>query len=75
MLDRVILPIEKAFAHYPEVEIKNGLVQLAEQGAQLKLVEGLGQEFLRIYDTDHLFRGLGEMNSAGRLNFQGFYKH
>ena len=75
LLDRVMLSIEKAFLHYPKVELKSGLVQLAEQGVQLKLAADREREFLRIYDTDHIFRGLGEVDATGRLNFQRFYKH
>lgn len=74
-LDGVILPIEKAFAHYPKIELKDGLIQLAERGVQLKIGKGQNEEFLRVFDSDQIFRGLGQLDAAGRLQFQRFYKH
>ena len=74
-LDSVVLPIEKAFAHYPKIELKDGLIQLAERGVQLKLSEGQNAELLRVFDSDQIFRGLGQLDAAGRLHFQRFYNH
>ena len=74
-LDRTILPIEKAFGHYPEVELKNGLILLAERGVALKLVEAHEGEYVRVIDSDRVFRGLGQLDDSGRLHFQRFYNH
>ena len=72
-LDRMILSIEKAFLHYPHIELKNGLIQLVEQGSVLKLNCHEMQEYLRIYDTNNRFRGLGQLDKAGSLTFHRFY--
>ena len=72
LLDRKIFSIEKAFLHYPYLELKNGLIQLVERGSVLKLDCPAKQEFLRIYDTDHRFRGLGQLDETGCLSFQRF---
>lgn len=73
-LDRLILPIEKAFGHYPKIELKNGLIQLAERGVRLKLQEASHTEYLRVFDSDQVFRGLGQLDAGGYLHFQRFYK-
>ena len=74
-LDRTILPIEKAFGHYPQIELKNGLILLAERGKALKLEDTQKGEFVRVVDSDRVFRGLGQLDDGGRLHFQRFYNH
>ncbi len=73
-LDRFLLPIEKAFLHYPRIGLKNGLLQLAERGATLKLESASNDEFFRIYDSDQMFRGIGQLDSGGCLHFQKFHR-
>lgn len=74
-LDRTILPIEKAFGHYPEIELKNGLILLAERGVTLKLDGSQKGEYVRVVDSDRVFRGLGQLDDSGYLHFQRFYNH
>ncbi len=74
-LDRTLLPIEKAFGHYPQVELKNGLILLAERGVALKLATSQNGEYVRVVDSDRVFRGLGHLDDSGHLHFQRFYNH
>lgn len=68
-LERVLLPIETAFMSYSEYEMKNGLLLALEQGARLKYPCGEGSKYIRIYDTNRVFRGLGSEDSQGFLHF------
>lgn len=74
-LDRTILPIENAFGHYPKIELKNGLILLAEQGVPLKLDKSECGQYARIVDSDRVFRGLGQLDASGHLHFQRIYNH
>lgn len=72
-LERVLLPIETAFLDYPEYEMKNGLLLGLEQGARLIYPEGINSKYIRIYDTNRVFRGLGAKNQQGFIDFSKFY--
>ena len=71
-LDRVVLPIETAFLGYPKIEMKNGLLLSLEKGVKLFPPEEISSEYIRIYDTNQRFRGLGRKNEDGFLHFSNF---
>jgi len=68
-LERTLLPIEAAFKDYPKYEMKNGLLQALEQGVRLKYPCEEKSKFIRIYDSNRIFRGLGSRDSQGLVNF------
>lgn len=69
---RVLLPIESAFLGYPKYQMKYGLLQALEQGASLKYPTHISSEYMRIYDTNGVFRGLGARNLQGIVDFSQF---
>lgn len=72
-LDRVLLPIETAFFDHPEFEMKNGLLLGLEQGASVLYPSEVMSQYIRIYDTNRIFRGLGARNERGFIDFSKFY--
>ena len=71
-LSRLVLPIETAFLAYPRAELKNGLLLAMEQGAKLKILEEISADYVRIYDTNQVFRGLGHKDEEGFMHFSKF---
>jgi len=72
-LERVLLQIEAAFLEYPQYEMKNALLLALEQGARVKFPHDINNKYMRIYDTNRVFRGFGVRNSQGFVNFSKFY--
>ena len=71
-LARLVLPIETALLAYPRAELKHGLLLALEQGARLKIPEEISGDYMRIYDTDRIFRGLGRKDENGFVHFSKF---
>ena len=72
-LEQTLLPIETAFLAYPKYEMKNALILALEQGARVKFPANINNKYIRIYDTNRVFRGLGARNPQGIVNFSRFY--
>jgi tRNA pseudouridine55 synthase len=72
-LERTILPVETAFYEYPQFEIKNGLLLSLEQGRKIRFPATINSKYVRIYDTNRVFRGLGEQKDDGFVHFSKFY--
>lgn len=72
-LERLLLPIEAAFMGYPQTQVKEGLIQLAEQGTSIKFEASNNTGFVRIYDTNQTFRGVAQLNSGRIEQFSKFY--
>lgn len=71
-LDRVLLTIETAFYQYPKYEMKNGLILSLEQGGRIRFPADSNSRYIRIYDTNRVFRGLGERKIDGFVHFSKF---
>ncbi len=72
-LERTMLPAEVAFYQYPQFEMKNGLLLSLEQGRKIRFPEAISSKYMRIYDTNRVFRGLGEQKDDGFVHFSKFY--
>ena len=72
-LERMILPVETAFYEYPQYEMKNGLILCLEQGRKIRFPAVINSKYMRIYDTNRVFRGLGEHKEDGLVHFSQFY--
>ncbi len=72
-LERTILPAEVAFYEYPQIEMKNGLLLSLEQGRKIRFPAAINSKYVRIYDTNRVFRGLGEQKDDGFVQFSKFY--
>ena len=72
-LEQTLLPIETAFLAHPKFEMKNALILALEQGVQVKFPANINNKYIRIYDTNSVFRGLGAKNPQGFVNFSRFY--
>ena len=71
-LDRLILPIETAFSDYPRIIFKNGVILAMEKGLRIFPKMEISNKYIRIYDTNQAFRGLGQLNEDGSLHFSNF---
>lgn len=71
-LERTILSLEAAFLDHPQCEMKNGLLLSLEQGVKIRFPVDIKNEYIRIYDTNRTFRGLGQQNEDGFLHFSKF---
>ncbi len=71
-LDRLILPIETAFSDYPRIIFKNGVILAMEKGLRIFPKVEISNKYIRIYDTNQAFRGLGQLNEDGSLHFSNF---
>lgn len=69
MAENALLQIEAAFLEYPRYEMKNGLLLALEQGAELNYPTEIKSNYMRIYDTDQVFRGLGTRDSQQHIHF------
>lgn len=72
VLDRLILPIETAFSDYPKIIFKNGVILAMEKGIRTSPKMEISSKYIRIYDTNQAFRGLGQVNEDGSLHFSNF---
>jgi len=72
---QLLQPLEMAFAEYPKVVVKEGLLQLLAAGKVLNLAGTTGSPFVAIYNTNGIFRGLGHVNEDGSVKFQNFSAH
>jgi len=72
---QLLQPLEMAFAEYPKVVVKEGLLQLLAAGRVLNLAAASGSSFVAIYNTNGIFRGLGHVNEDGLVKFQNFSAH
>ena len=72
-LERTMLSAETAFNEYPQYEMKNGLLLSLEQGRKIRFPAAINSRYMRIYDTDRVFRGLGEQKDDGFVHFSKFY--
>ena len=72
-LERILLPAEVAFYEYPQFEMKHGLILALEQGRKIRFPATIKTRYMRIYDTNRVFRGLGEQKDDGFVNFSKFY--
>ena len=72
-LERILLPAEVAFYEYPQFEMKNGLILALEQGRKIRFPTAIKSKYMRIYDTNRVFRGLGEHKDDGFVHFSKFY--
>ena len=70
--ENVLLPVEAAFLDYPKRQLKNVHVVILQQGGKLKYPTDVDSEFMRIYDTNGVFCGLGARNSQGNVDFSRF---
>lgn len=68
-LERTLVPIEAAFSDYPSYEMKNGLLLALEQGTRVKFPADINEQYIRIYDTNRVFRGLGAKDAQGSVKF------
>lgn len=72
---RLLQPLEMAFAEYPKLIVKEGLLQLLSAGKELSLMATNDSPFVAIYNTNGIFRGLGHVNTDGSVKFQNFSAH
>ena len=72
-LERTMLPVQAAFDEYPQFEMKNGLLLSLEQGGKIRFPTAISSKYIRIYDTNRIFRGLGEQKDDGFVHFSKFY--
>ncbi|MDW3095080.1 MAG: tRNA pseudouridine(55) synthase TruB [Gammaproteobacteria bacterium] len=72
-LEKTMLPVQAAFVGYPRFEMKNGLLLSLEQGGKIRFPEAINSKYIRIYDTNRIFRGLGEKKDDGFVHFSKFY--
>lgn len=72
-LERILLPAEVAFYEYPQFEMKHGLILALEQGRKIRFPAAIKTRYMRIYDTNRVFRGLGEQKDDGFVHFSKFY--
>mgnify|MGYP003664923761 CR=1 FL=1 len=72
-LEKTMLAPEVAFYEYPRLKMKNGLLLSLEQGRKIRFPADINSKYIRIYDTNRVFRGLGEQNDDGFVHFSKFY--
>jgi tRNA pseudouridine55 synthase len=72
-LESLILPIETAFSHYPSRVLHDALVQMLQQGKGLQLEQDSSPEFVRIFDTQGVFRGLAQLEQGKTVKFNQFF--
>ena len=72
VLDKLILPIEAAFLDYPQQIFNNGVILALEKGIKASPKMEINSKYIRIYDTNQAFRGLGQVNEDGSLLFSNF---
>lgn len=72
-LDKLILRTEKAFLHYPKIELQQGFIDLLQQGGKYKMPDQSCADQLRIYGTDGSFQGFATLDDANYLQFQRIY--
>lgn len=71
-LDQALVPIEQALLDYPELRLSSALIEIARQGKRLRLDSPPGAEYLRVYDRNGIFCGLGEIGENGRMALRTF---
>jgi tRNA pseudouridine55 synthase len=72
-LESLILPIETAFSHYPSRVLHDALVQMLQQGKGLQLEQDSSPEFVCIFDTQGVFRGLAQLEQGKTVKFNQFF--
>jgi tRNA pseudouridine55 synthase len=66
-LDQVLLPIESGLAHWPEVRLTRDMAYYLKQGQPVQVPKAPTSGWVRVYDQEDRFLGVGEILDDGRV--------
>ncbi|PIE83497.1 MAG: tRNA pseudouridine(55) synthase TruB [Candidatus Contendobacter odensis] len=66
-LDSVLLPLDSAVAHWPAVRVKSDMAFYLRQGQPIMVPHAPTQGWVRLYQNEQQFLGLGEILDDGRV--------
>jgi tRNA pseudouridine55 synthase len=66
-MDRLLLPIESALTQWPGVELSNDAAFYLQQGQPVLVPRAPTSGWVRLYERDHTFLGMGEILDDGRV--------
>ena len=72
-IESLIHPTESAYSGYPSKTLNEGFVQILQLGKSLQLEQADSLGYLRIYDTQGVFRGLAELEQGKTVKFNQFF--
>ena len=66
-MDRLLLPIESALTQWPGVELSTDAAFYLQQGQPVLVPRAPTSGWVRLYERDHTFLGMGEILDDGRV--------
>lgn len=66
-MDRLLLPIESALTQWPGVELSSDAAFYLQQGQPVLVPRAPTSGWVRLYERDHTFLGMGEILDDGRV--------
>ncbi len=66
-MDRLLLPIESALTQWPGVELSSDAAFYLQQGQPVLVPRAPTSGWVRLYERDHSFLGMGEILDDGRV--------
>ncbi len=66
-LDALLRPVDSPLSQWPRLVVQNELCGRLSQGQAVPAEPGWPRSWVRLYDPDEVFFGIGEVESAGRL--------
>ena len=66
-LDRLLLPVESALMHWPEIRLSSDSAFYVRQGQPVLVPNAPTEGRVRLYDPDQRFIGVGEILDDGRV--------
>ena len=72
-IESLILPTESAYSGYPSKTLNEGFVQILQRGKSLQLEQADSSKYLRIFNTQGVFRGLAELEQGKTVKFNQFF--
>ena len=66
-LDALLLPVDKALSHWPEVSLDADSAYYLQRGQAVQVPNAPTEGLVRIYDADARFIGVGEVQDDGRI--------
>jgi tRNA pseudouridine55 synthase len=66
-MDQLLLPIESALTQWPGVELSSDAAFYLQQGQPVLVPRAPTSGWVRLYERDHTFLGMGEILDDGRV--------
>ena len=66
-MDRLLLPIESALSQWPDVKLSSDAAFYLQQGQAVLVPHAPTSGWVRLYERDHTFLGMGEILDDGRV--------